>query len=169
MAFSGLIDKLVYEIGCLHDAEHRLIEMQRPMIASASSMELRSLLESHRGQSGEQIERLEYAFELLGRPVIRITSDAVVGLVRDCKEMFAAIGEDLAMLDSTIAGLQLQIEQYEVTAYRIALATANAIERQDVAGLLAATLAQEEEAANRIMEMMPSLMQSALMVEAAGA
>jgi ferritin-like metal-binding protein YciE len=157
MPFTGLVDKLMYEIGSLYDAEHRLVHAQREMAARARSAELKSLLEAHVGQTGEQVDRLELIFELLERPVIRITSDAAVGIARDCEEMIVAAGDDFALLDCMIAGIQMQIENFEVTAYRIALATAGSAARNDVAELLTASLEQEQETAERVEALLPQL------------
>jgi ferritin-like metal-binding protein YciE len=57
-----LRDLLIDEIRDLYDAERQLVKALPKMAKGATSQELRSLIETHRGETEEQVTRLERAF-----------------------------------------------------------------------------------------------------------
>lgn len=135
-------DLLVDELRDLYDAETQLLKALPKIAKAASNTELKQGFEQHLQQTRGHVERLERAFQILSAPVKRKTCHAMKGLVEESNEALAGQWPD-EVRDANLIGAAQRVEHYEIAAYGTARAFAQALQEQEVAGLLQATLEEE--------------------------
>ncbi|MEO7963148.1 MAG: DUF892 family protein, partial [Gemmatimonadaceae bacterium] len=104
---------------------------------------------NHLQQTEGHVERLEQIFERLEESPRGKKCKAMEGLVEEGEEALDMEGNG-DVLDAAIIGAAQRVEHYEMAAYGTACAHAKALGYDDLAGILAQTL-QEEEAADRLL------------------
>lgn len=106
--------------------------------------DLRQLIEAHREQTETQVDRLETAFERLGRRPNRREVPAVRGLL-DEKERFNNVILNDALRPAYYIDFMKLLEQTEIIAYDNLLRIAEQLELDDEAIDLLETSLEEEE------------------------
>ena len=71
----------------IYYAEKKILTALPKMAKAAQSEELRAAFEKHRGETEDQVERLEQVFELIGKKAQGKTCDAIVGIVEEGQEI----------------------------------------------------------------------------------
>ena len=144
-----LRDLMIDEIRDLYDAERQLTKALPKMAKAASSEELRMLIETHLGETEEQVKRLEKAFQLLGEKARGKRCDGMAGII---EEGSALLEEDFegAVLDAGIIAGAQRAEHYEMGAYGSVMAWAKQLGENEVADLLAETLEEEKGADEKL-------------------
>jgi ferritin-like metal-binding protein YciE len=154
-------DLLVQLLGELLFVERRLADSVIQELASAAKNdELRTTLEQHRVETTQHAERVETAFRQIG---VASTSNL-------CRPFESAVAQhdDLrrAITDPRLADVlhteaALQAEHWEIGAYTVILAIADAIGIDGGLALLRDSLKEEEQARDRLSKLAEQLAQDA--------
>src|SRR5881628_3793192 len=130
-----LKEVLTHELGDLLYAERRILTMLKTMEREAADPELQARLVEHRGETEEQIERLERAFEAIGEKAKAEKCPGIIGLKEE---------HDSYKREEKPSKPQL-------AAYRTAIAMSTALGYAECGRLLQESL-MEEEAMARFLE-----------------
>jgi ferritin-like metal-binding protein YciE len=132
-------------------AEKQAIQGMKRTLRKASDPQLREGIEAHMAQSETQRERVEQALETLGSKPGRKVCEAMRGLVEEAQQEQEEHDKGPVLDLVIIASLQ-RIEHYEIAAYGTMAELAKALEENEVAELLAETLAEEKAQDARLTE-----------------
>ena len=144
MKMKTLHDLLVDELKDLHSAEMQLTKALPKMAKAAQSPELKQAFLTHREQTQGQIERLQQAFEALGKRAKGVTCEAINGLIEECEELLEEAKEPSPVRDAGLVACAQAVEHYEIARYGSLVAWTKAKGQTDVAALLQQTLDQEK-------------------------
>jgi len=137
-------------IKCLYWVENHLVKALPKMVSAAGRPELRQAFSEHLSITVGHVARLEQVFELLGKKILAKKSDALEGLAMDGEHI---IEETMAGSDARNTGLIMAgqlVENYEITAYTGVIKLATQLGLSEIADILSKTLAEEQEAENRL-------------------
>ena len=115
------------------------------MQKAATTEELQTAIETHIGQTQVHVERLEEVFELLEEKPQAKKCDAMEGLVEEGESIIEETTEGTATRDVGIVLSAQKVEHYEISAYGGLATLAKTLGRDDIAEILAETLAEEKE------------------------
>jgi ferritin-like metal-binding protein YciE len=145
--FATLRDLFIEQLKDLYSAETQLIKSGLPaMIKKATNPDLKQGLSGHLEQTKSQLDRLDQISAHVGEKLSGETCEATAGLIKEAAGWMAEDAADDVMDAGIIADGQ-RIEHYEIAAYGATHAYATLLGETECAKLLAATLA-EEKAAN---------------------
>jgi ferritin-like metal-binding protein YciE len=161
MTINTLQEKFLSFLSGIHLAEQRLLEVQEQTLEQASDEVLRSALQAHNEESGQQIETLQKIFGMLGAEPLVVPSQAVDGLIAEGQEFLRLSQGNPGVLDCVIADIQGKVEHFEIACYRELVLGAQALGHQSVVGLLQQNLRQEEGAASVIETIAARLLEKA--------
>lgn len=141
----GLEDLLKHGLQDMYYAEGKIQKALPKMIKAAQDDELKSGLEKHLEETGQQLTKLEEAFELLGEKAKGEKCDAIEGILKEGDSLLQDFGGtqtgDAAIIFSCQA-----VEHYEIARYGSLRAYAELLGMDDVAQLMSEILDQEEAA-----------------------
>jgi ferritin-like metal-binding protein YciE len=140
---------LIDELRDVYHAERQLVKALPRLAKAATSDELRQAIESHLGETEEQVSRLEQAFELLNEPAKAKPCKGMQGIVEEAADLIREEDKGAALDAALIAGAQ-RAEHYEIAAYGTLKAWAEALGESEVAELLSATLDEEKAADEKL-------------------
>ena len=143
---------LIEQLRDLYDAEKRLTKAIPKLMKESSSDELTSALETHLGETENQVSRLERAFQALGETAKGKECKGIKGIIEEGDEH---VGEDFAddgLKDATIIGAAQRVEHYEIAGYGTAIAHARLLGQDEVVQLLEETLDEEKAADEKLTE-----------------
>lgn len=129
----------------IYYAERQIMKALPKMAKAAQSPELRQAFLTHREETQGQIERLQQAFELLGKRAKGITCEAINGLIEECEELLEEAKEPSPVRDAGLVACAQAVEHYEMARYGSLVAWAKAKGHTDIAALLQATLDEERK------------------------
>jgi ferritin-like metal-binding protein YciE len=144
-----LRDSLIDEIKDLYSAEKQLTKALPKLAKNATDPKLRAALESHLGETNEQISRLEQIFDLLDEKPRAKHCAGMAGIIEEGNDVLEEDAED-AVMDACIIAAGQRAEHYEMAAYGTCIAWAKALSLDDVATLLEATLKEEKSADEKL-------------------
>jgi ferritin-like metal-binding protein YciE len=139
------MDDLFY--GLLQDvyfAEKQLLKALPKMAKKASSEELKTAFTDHRDQTQGQIERLDQAFEMIGKKAKGKKCDAILGIIAEGEEVIEEADDD-DVLDAGLLAAAQAAEHYEIARYGTLCAWAKQLGKPQIARLLHVTLEEEKE------------------------
>ncbi len=137
------LDDLFYDtLKDIYYAERKILKTLPKMARAASAPELKAAFEKHRDQTQEHIERLQQAFEILGKRAQGKTCDAIEGIIAEGEEIIDEFKGTQA-LDAGLISSAQAVEHYEITRYGTLKRWATELGHKDVAKLLDATLQEE--------------------------
>jgi ferritin-like metal-binding protein YciE len=146
-----LTEMLVEQLRDAYSAEKQAIQGMKRNLRKVTDPKLREGIEAHIEQSETQRERVEQALSNLEARPGRKVCEAMRGLVEEAQHEQEE-QEKGPLLDLvTIAALQ-RIEHYEIAAYGTMTELARALEKTEVADLLAQTLEEEKAQDERLTE-----------------
>jgi len=146
---SDLKSLLNEQLQDLYDAEQQIVKALPKLVKAASDDELRSAFQEHLEETRGHVERLERAFEILGKPAETKTCKGIRGILAEGEEGLEK-GVSGSLKDALlIAGAQ-RVEHYEMAGYGTAAAWADELGLDDVADLLGETLDEEEAADSKL-------------------
>ncbi len=149
MKIQTMEDLFLDQIQDLYDAEKRLTKALPKMSKAATSRELKQAIDNHLEETKQQVERLEQAFEHLGKPAKGHTCQAMKGLIEEGEELLSELDQS-PLLDAAIIAAGNRIEHYEIAGYGTARTYAQTIGRDDIASLLEKTLNEEKKADQKL-------------------
>ena len=126
-------------------AEKALTKALPKMQKAATTVELQTAIESHLGQTMEQVERLEKVFELLGAKAQAKKCEAMEGLIKEGESIIEETEDGSMTRDVGIILAAQKVEHYEIATYGGLVSLAQVMGNEDVAKLLALTLEEERD------------------------
>jgi ferritin-like metal-binding protein YciE len=143
---SELLEFFTDEIKDIYWAENHLVKTIPKMVQAATSEELKDALEKHLVQTKDHVYRLERIFGLLGVRVRALKCDAMEGIVEEGEEIIEETNDGTVTRDVGIIMAAQKVEHYEIATYGGLVQLARTIGREDIAEILAETLAEEKNA-----------------------
>jgi ferritin-like metal-binding protein YciE len=125
-------------------AEKQILRALPKMAKAAESDELRQAFEKHRGETEEQVQRLEQVFEIIGKRASGKTCDAIQGIIEEGKEIMDDFADSEA-LDAGLIAAGQAVEHYEISRYGTLRSWAQELGLQDAVQLLEQTLQEEKK------------------------
>jgi ferritin-like metal-binding protein YciE len=134
----------MHELGDILYAERVIEKMLAKLQSEVTDEEFAARIEQHIGETRQQIENLNQAFEELGAKPKAERCPGIEG-IRDEHDQFVgeAAGPDVLQLFAT--GTAARVEHYEIAAYSGLAISARAMGERKVLELLEANLKQEKE------------------------
>ena len=127
----------------MYHAEKQILRALPKMAKAAQSDELRQAFETHRGETEEQVARLEQVFEIIEKRAQAKPCHAIIGLVEEGQEVMKDFkGSDA--LDAGLLAAAQAVEHYEISRYGTLSAWAAQLGLEEAVQLLDATLRRGE-------------------------
>jgi ferritin-like metal-binding protein YciE len=139
-------DLLIHGLQDIYYAEQQIIKSLPKMIDKATNRDLVVGLKAHLEETNKQVERLQKAFEKLGKEASGAQCPAIDGIIKEADEVAGEI-EDKAVLDAAIVAAAQAVEHYEICRYGTLIAWAEELGHQEIVRFLTTNL-NEEKAAN---------------------
>ena len=147
----SLEELFVDKLKDVYDAEKRITKALPKMVKNASSEELSAAFQEHLEQTQGHIERLDRIFENLGVTPGRKVCHGMMGLLEEGKELMEQDGA-APVMDAAMIGAAQSVEHYEIASYGCLKTWAELLDKNEEAGLLKETLAEEEETDRKLTE-----------------
>lgn len=129
----------------IYYAERQILKALPKMAKAAQNEELKQALMHHREETQGQVERLQKAFEAIGKRAQGKTCEAINGLIEEGEEGIEDSPEGVVRDAGIVANAQA-VEHYEMARYGTIIAWAKACGQQEVAKLMQETLDEEKKA-----------------------
>jgi ferritin-like metal-binding protein YciE len=142
-ALHTLQELLEHELQDLYDAEHQLTKALPKMAEAATSTMFRNAFKKHLTQTEEHIQRLEQAFEALGKKATRKPCKAMKGLIAEGEETMEE-KMDAPVMDAALIASAQRVEHYEIAGYGTVCTFAKVVGYPEIATLLSKTLEEEK-------------------------
>lgn len=140
---STLDDLFVHGLKTIYYAERQIAETLPKMIDMATNPELRASFEQHLVETENQRLRLKQVFSLYGQEPDETTCPAIDGILKAANATASDI-DDKQVLDAALTFGAQMVEHYEIANYGTLIAWARELGREDCAGVLEETLAEEK-------------------------
>lgn len=147
-----LDDLFEMQLKDLYSAETQLVEALPKMAKAAKDGRLRAGFEKHLRETENQVARLEQIGQALGLKLSGHTCKAMKGLIAEGQETMAEDATDEVMDAALIAAAQ-RVEHYEISGYGTAAHYAERLGHAQAAGLLRATLEEEQMTDTKLNEL----------------
>ncbi len=141
----GLRDLFEDELKDIYWAEKALTKAIPKMVKNATTDELVDALNDHLEVTKGHVERLEEAFEVLGKAARAKKCEAMAGLIKEAEEIMEDTEEGVVR-DAGIISAAQKVEHYEIASYGTLCAFAKTLGEDEVVSLLQKTLDEEKEA-----------------------
>ncbi|MDB5077024.1 MAG: hypothetical protein JWO42_3203 [Chloroflexi bacterium] len=162
MAIKTAQELFLTEVSDVYDAENRLMRGMESMAEKASDATLKAMLREHVSQTQGQIRNLDNVFGILGAKPESRHSDAADGLVSEAKKSMNEASAD-SIRDCIIDNAAAKNEHFEIASYRGLISSAQKMMgQQQLLSLLQENLSQEEQAAQRLEQTAPQLLEKVL-------
>jgi ferritin-like metal-binding protein YciE len=163
-AEQGFRDLFEDELKDIYWAEKALTKAIPKMIKNTTTPDLTQALEDHLEETKGHVDRLEEAFQMLGKAARAKKCEAMDGLIKEAEEIMEDTPEGIVR-DAGIISAGQKVEHYEIATYGTLCAFAKTLGEDEVASLLQQTL-EEEKVAN---EKLTDIAESSVNLEAANA
>jgi ferritin-like metal-binding protein YciE len=140
-------DLYLHVLQDIYYAENQIKKALPDMIEKATNRELTATFKAHLGETEKQIERLDQAFQLLGKEPKGTTCPAIDGIIDEANEIVGEC-EDKHVLDTALLAAAQAVEHYEITRYGTMIAWSEEL-GHDAIGKLLTTNLNEEKAADK--------------------
>jgi ferritin-like metal-binding protein YciE len=150
-----LDDLFVHTLQDIYYAENQITKSLPNMISKASDSQLKQGFETHLRETENQVKRLEQVFRMHGQEVKGVTCAAMDGILAEAKEVISDVS-DPEVLDAAMLSSAQAVEHYEITRYGTLIALAKQLGRDDCAGVLDQTLAEEKATDKKLTELAES-------------
>lgn len=149
MAMDSLRDALLEEMRDLLSAEKQLTKALPKLAKKASHAELKQAFESHLKETEQHVERLQRAFDALGKKPRSQRCDAMEGIVEEGRELMEK-DADADVMDALLISAAQKAEHYEIASYGTLCTWAEMLGESKVLELLRATMDEEEKADRKL-------------------
>ncbi|MBA3679851.1 MAG: ferritin-like domain-containing protein [Bacteroidetes bacterium] len=146
---SKLMELFEDELKDIYWAEKTLTKAIPKMIKNATSTELRDALESHLGETEEQIKKVEQVFDVIGKKAVAKKCEAMAGLVKEADEIMKDTDKG-AMRDAGIISAAQKVEHYEIASYGTLRTFARTLGLDEAVSLLEEILEEEKGADEKL-------------------
>ena len=144
MAEKKLEDLFYDTLKDIYYAERQILKALPKMAKKANSEELKSAFLTHRDETEHHVERLQQAFEAIGKRAQAKTCEAIKGILEEGEEIMDEYGDSEA-LDAGLLAAAQAVEHYEMSRYGTLKTWATQLGHKDVAQLLDQTLQEEKK------------------------
>lgn len=127
-------------------AEKALVQQLPKMQRATTTEELAEAITEHVTVTEEHVSRLEEVFEMMGETAKAKKCEAMEGLIKEARSIIDETSAGTATRDAAIIMAAQKVEHYEIATYGGLVQLAKTIGMNDVAEVLAQTLAEEKEA-----------------------
>jgi len=141
----ALLELFKDELKDIYWAENQLVKALPKMQSAATNSTLSAAIATHLEQTKEHVTRLDQVFQLLGEEPRAKKCDAMEGLTKEGEAVIEDTEAGTATRDVGIIIASQKVEHYEIAAYGSLTRLAKTIGLDDVAAILAQTLAEEKE------------------------
>ncbi|HEX7008903.1 MAG TPA: ferritin-like domain-containing protein [Phycisphaeraceae bacterium] len=148
----SLEDAFFEELKDIYNAEKQILRSLPKLSKKASHEELKQAFDQHRQQTEQHVNRLEKAFEMLGRPARSKRCEGMEGIIEEGQEVMQEAAEP-HIRDASLIGAAQKMEHYEIAAYGTVCSWAQALGHQETADLLHQTLIEEKETDAKLTEL----------------
>ena len=145
MATKTMNDLLLSVMQDVYYAERQILKTLPKLAKATDSDELKQALLHHREETEGQVERLQKAFEALGKRARGVTCEAINGLIEEGDEVVEELPQGVVR-DAGILACAQAVEHYEMARYGTIVMWAKALGEDQVAQLMQATLDEEKNA-----------------------
>jgi ferritin-like metal-binding protein YciE len=152
----NLQELLVEELKDLYSAEKQIVKALPKIIRGAASEELKAAITEHLDITKQQVTRLEEVFGHLEEKPKAKHCKGMEGLLQEGAECLEEEDKG-ALRDLQLIGAAQRVEHYEVAAYGTAKAMAEKLGLSETVELLGETLAEEEQADQKLTEVAEGL------------
>lgn len=125
-------------------AERQILKALPKMAKAAQSQALKDAFMQHREQTQGQVERLQKAFEAVGKRARGQTCEAMNGLVEETEEIIEEFPQG-PVRDAGLVACAQAVEHYEIARYGTLIAWAKACGQQEIVSLMEETLQEEKQ------------------------
>ncbi len=143
MAIETAEQFFIDELKDIYSAEKQAIRLYPKFAKSVQSEMLKEALQTHLGETKQQLERLDRVFEILGKRASGKTCEGMKGVLEEAQEAIEK-AEGGALRDAALIASVQRSEHYEIAAYGTVVALAKAMGQDEIGGLLAETLEEEK-------------------------
>ncbi|MEP6466509.1 MAG: ferritin-like domain-containing protein [Parafilimonas sp.] len=133
------------ELKDIYWAEKHIVTTLPKMKKAATSEKLQQAFEDHLQQSKNHVQRLEEAFEKLGKKAQAKKCDAMAGIIEEGKGIIEETEKGTATRDVGLILAAQKVEHYEISTYGGLAQLAVTLGLNEVADLLKQTLEEEKE------------------------
>jgi len=144
VALKTLADAFHDELRDVLSAEKQLTKALPKMIKKASSPELKAAFEAHLAETLQQVERVEQAFEDLGKTAKAKKCEAMAGLIEEAASLMEE-NADPEVMDALLIASAQKVEHYEIATYGTLCTWAKLLGFSQAKSLLGENLAEEEK------------------------
>lgn len=126
-------------------AERQILKALPKMAKATQNEKLKEALMHHREETQGQVERLQKAFEAMGKRPRGQTCEAINGIIEEGEEIVEEF-EQGDVRDAGLIAAAQAVEHYEMARYGTIVAWAKACGQKEVAQLMQETLEEEKKA-----------------------
>jgi ferritin-like metal-binding protein YciE len=141
----SLDDLLLTFMQDVYYAERQILKALPKMVKAATNPQLREAFTHHREETQGQVDRLQQAFEAMGKRARTQTCEAINGLIEEGEEVIESFPEG-PVRDAGLVACAQAVEHYEMARYGSLIAWAKTAGRKDLVQLFEETLAEEKKA-----------------------
>ena len=134
------------ELKDIYWAEKHLVKTLPKMQKAATSKELKDAFAGHLETTKGHVTRLEQVFEMLGKKAQAKKCDAMEGITKEGASIIEDTEAGTATRDVGLILAGQKAEHYEISTYGGLAQLARTLGKEDIANILAETLAEEKEA-----------------------
>jgi ferritin-like metal-binding protein YciE len=138
-----LDDLFVHQLQDIYYAEQQITKALPKMIAKVHDSLLKQGFENHLGETKNHVKRLEQVFQMVGESPKAVTCPAIDGILEEADDILGD-AKDNDVIDAAAAAAAQAVEHYEIARYGTLIAWARELGRDDIAGVLQQTLAEEK-------------------------
>ena len=160
MSIRTAVDLFMHDLGDIYDAEQQFLRGQQEMVGQVTDSSLQKMIQTHIGETEQQIKNLEKVFELMGSSPEAQECPGARGLVEEAQRVMSET-EKGAVKDTVIGGSATKVEHYEMVSYSDLCDAAELMGKTQVARLLEKNLKQEEKTAQKLERAAPKLLKKA--------
>lgn len=156
MKLNTFEDLFVHELQDIYHAEQQLLKALPKMAKAASHPDLKSAFQTHLEETKGQIQRLERAFGLLGKPAKGEPCKGMEGLIEEGDALISGDGVP-AVKDAGLIVAAQKVEHYEIAAYGSVCVFAGMLQKDEVKRLLKENLVEEESTDEKLTALAESI------------
>ena len=150
----------------IYYAEKKILSALPKMAKAAQNPDLKAAFEKHRGETEQQVARLEQVFASIDAKPQGKKCAAIEGILDEGKEIIEDYKGSPA-LDAGLISAAQAVEHYEITRYGTLATWADELGNSEGAKLLKATLAEEEDTDEALRELAETTVNQQAQQEAA--
>jgi ferritin-like metal-binding protein YciE len=149
MSVSSMEELFLDELKDLYSAEKQITKSLPKMAKAATSPDLRKAFETHLEETKGHVDRLEKAFQILGKPTRGKMCHGMEGVLEEGAEVLEET-EKGDVRDAALISAAQRVEHYEIAAYGSVREYATLLGQDDIAELLEETLNEEKAADQKL-------------------